>query len=341
MQISSDIKEMVAKVFDGLFLTREEIVYLLKMNHHSTDAGFIMVAANEMSRKAARGQAEVHAQIGLNLSPCPNDCSFCSFAASNGVFKERNELPVEAVVQLSLKAETEGANALFLMATGDYPLGKYIEISQGVRDRLKPETVMIANIGDFGHEEGKRLKAAGYTGIYHAVRMGEGKNTRIDPEVRFKTIKAARETGLWVGTCVEPIGPEHSVEEIAEKILIGREMNPCYSGVARRISIPGSALEKFGMISEYRMAYLVAVVQLAMGRELIGNCTHEPNLLGATAGANLFWAEAGANPRDTEGETSKGRGLDVNACIRIFQEADWDILQGPSLIYSENNKKIW
>ena len=68
----------------------------------------------------------------------------------------------------------------------------------------------------------------------HAVRMGEGKNTRIDPEVRFKTIKAARETGLWVGTCVEPIGPEHSVEEIAEKILIGRKMNPCYSGAARR-----------------------------------------------------------------------------------------------------------
>jgi biotin synthase len=95
------------------------------------------------------------------------------------------------------------------------------------------------------------------------------------------------------------------------------------------------------MISEYRMAYLVAVVRLAMGRELIGNCTHEPNLLGATAGANLFWAEAGANPRDTEPETSKGRGLDLNACIRIFQEADWNILRGPSLIYSENNKKIW
>jgi hypothetical protein len=70
-QISSDIKGMVGKVFDGLLLTREEIVYLLRMNHQSIDAGFIMVAANAMSRKAARGQAEVHAQIGLNLSPCP------------------------------------------------------------------------------------------------------------------------------------------------------------------------------------------------------------------------------------------------------------------------------
>ena len=95
------------------------------------------------------------------------------------------------------------------------------------------------------------------------------------------------------------------------------------------------------MISEYRLAFLVAVVRLAMGRELMGNCTHEPNMLGATPGPNLFWAEAGANPRDTEAETSKGRGLGVKACMRIFQEADFDVLQGPSVIYSENDRKKW
>ena len=39
-----------------------------------------------------------------------------------------------------------------------------------------PETVMIANIGDFGYGEAKQLKDAGYTGIYHAVRMGEGRD---------------------------------------------------------------------------------------------------------------------------------------------------------------------
>ena len=89
------------------------------------------------------------------------------------------------------------------------------------------------------------------------------------------------------------------------------------------------------------MAFLVAVVRLAMGRELIGNCTHEPNVLGAAAGANLFWAEAGANPRDTEAETSRGRGLDVKACARIFEEADWAVLQGPSVIFSTANKRQW
>jgi biotin synthase len=152
----------------------------------------------------------------------------------------------------------------------------------------------------------------------------------------LNTVRAASKAGLFVGTCVEPIGPEHSIDEIAEKILIGRDMEPCYSGAMRRISIPGSELEHYGMISEYRLAFLVAVVRLAMGRDLIGNCTHEPNLLGPVAGANLFWAEVGTNPRDTESETSKGRGMDVKSCMEMFKEADFNILQGPSVIYREN-----
>ena len=69
------------------------------------------------------------------------------------------------------------------------------------------------------------------------MRMGEGKDTKIDPETRLNTFSAAREAGLLLGTCLEPIGPEHSIEEIAEKILVGREAQPCYSGAARRLII--------------------------------------------------------------------------------------------------------
>jgi biotin synthase len=335
MRISSSVREIVDKAYEDSLLAKQEIVFLLNIPPHSMDAGFVMAAANEINRIASNGMAEVHAQIGLNLSPCPNDCSFCAFAAKNGVFKGMRELTIEETVQSALGAEADGANAIFLMTTHDYPFSKYIEISKEVKSKLKPDTVMIANMGDFGYQEGRRLKEAGYTGIYHAVRMGEGRDTRIAPETRLDTIKAAREAGLLVGTCVEPIGPEHSVDEIAEKILIGREMDPCYSGAMRRINIPGSELERYGMISEYRLAFLVAVVRLVMGRNLIGNCTHEPNVLGATAGANLFWAEVGTNPRDTEVETSEGRGFDVRSCIAMFKQADFDVLEGPSAIYRE------
>jgi biotin synthase len=169
--------------------------------------------------------------------------------------------------------------------------------------------------------------------------MGEGKDTKIEPHTRLNTVKAAQEAGLLIGTCVEPVGPEHTIDEITEKILIGRYLQPCYSGAMRRITIPNSSLEQYGMISEYRMAFLVAVVRLAMGRNVIGNCTHEPNILGATSGANLFWAEAGSNPRDIKDDTAKGRGLDVLTCRNMFKEADFDLLTGPSLIYSNNMKR--
>lgn len=298
-----------------------------------------MACADAVNRLASDGKAEVHAQIGLNLAPCPKNCLFCAFAAKNKVFTQKNELSIEHVIQLATKAEREGANALFFMATGHYPFAEFVEISQEIRKKLNPQSVMIANIGDFDNSAARQLKDAGYAGIYHAVRMGEGKDTKIEPHTRLNTVKAAQEAGLLIGTCVEPVGPEHTIDEITEKILIGRYLQPCYSGAMRRITIPNSSLEKYGMISEYRMAFLVAVVRLAMGRSVIGNCTHEPNILGATSGANLFWAEAGSNPRDIKDDTSKGRGLDVLTCLNMFKEADFDLLTGPSLIYSNNMKR--
>ena len=338
MTINAKVKDIVKKVFDGEFIALDEIRVLLQVKHHSLEAGYILAAADSLNRIASAGRAEVHAQIGLNCSPCPRTCSFCAFAAKNKVFTEDNELSLEDVILMAKNAEKEGANAIFIMATGDYPMQKFVDVSKELRNHINSETVMIANIGDFNYEQGKQLKDAGYTGIYHAVRMGEGKVTNISPEIRLKTVEAAREAGLLIGTCVEPVGPEHEIDEIVEKIIIGRDMKPCYSGAMRRIRIPGSELEKYGILTEYQMAFLVAVVRLAMGRHLMANCTHDPNLLGANSGANLFWAEVGTNPRDIEEDTSKGRGLDVYSCKNYFTESDYAVVEGTSIFYSEANR---
>lgn len=338
MKVNTKIEKTVGKVYEGKYPSAEEIRLLLDTEPHSIEAGFIISSADNLNRLASNNKAEVHAQIGINCAPCPHNCSFCAFAAKNKIFKENVEITIEDAILMSHNAEKEGANALFIMATGGYPFKKFIEISKEIRSQIKSETVMIANIDDFNYSDGKELKDAGYTGIYHAVRMGEGKATTILPEKRLKTVQSAKEAGLLIGTCVEPIGPEHKVDEIIEKILITRDMKPCFSGAMRRINIPGSELEKYGMLTEYQLAFIVAVVRLSMGRNLMANCTHEPNLLGAATGANLFWAEVGTNPRDTEKETSEGRGLGVFSCKKMFSETDYDIVQGPSIFYSAINK---
>ena len=82
------------------------------------------------------------------------------------------------------------------------------------------------------------------------------------------------------------------------------------------------------------MAHILAVVRLAVGFNTPGNCTHEPNVIGAAAGANLLWAESGSNPRDTEEKTEEKRGMTVQDCMMVFREAEWQVLQGPSKFYS-------
>jgi biotin synthase len=121
---------------------------------------------------------------------------------------------------------------------------------------------------------------------------------------------------------------------LVEKTLITRDINPVFSGAMRRIPIPGTELSKNGIVSEAKMARIIAVVRLALGYNIIGNCTHEPNVIGVAAGANLIWAETGSNPRDTEKETEGKRGMSVQQCRQIFKEAEWDVLEGPSKIFS-------
>jgi biotin synthase len=92
----------------------------------------------------------------------------------------------------------------------------------------------------------------------------------------------------------------------------------------RRINFPGSPMAKFGMISELEMAKMVAVSRLVMGTLPRAHCTHEPHSASLLAGANLFFPEVGASPRDGEEDTEKGRGRSVELCHAIQKEMGWN-----------------
>ena len=293
----------------------------------------VLASSRKKSETASNGLAEVHAQVGLNIAPCPKNCAFCAFAARNNVFHEKAEISVDEAVRKARQFETDGANAVFVMSTADYPFEKFADISREIKKSLRPETILVANVGDFSIEQANILKDTGFSGIYHAVRLGEGKDTTIPVERRLQTFRNAKEAGLSLGTCLEPVGNEHSVEELVEKTIITRDAKPVYSGSARRIPIPNTKMAEYGIVSEAKMAHILAVVRLALGYDIPGNCTHEPNVIGAAAGANLLWAEAGSNPRDTEKETEGQRGMTVQDCVRVLEEAEWKVLQGPSKFY--------
>jgi biotin synthase len=328
------VGELIKKSQDGGNFRKDELLAMLDYLPDSSATYRIMAEANRISKELTGDKAEIHAQFALNLEPCAGNCLFCSFAETNGIFQQKTRLTPEDAVFSARQLEEEGANAVFIMTTAHYPFGKFLEISREIRRQLKPETCLIANVGDQPLKNAVQMKDAGFAGVYHALRLREGTDTAISPKRRKESIRNFQEAGLKVGTCVEPVGPEHSNEEIAEMILYTASFKPAYSGAARRISIPGTTLAERGMISELRMAQIVAVTRLAIPRTVLGNCTHEPCVLGAVAGANLFWAEMGPNPRDTKEKTETGRGHTVPKCRILFEESGCGILEGPSRFYA-------
>jgi biotin synthase len=329
-----NVRDIVLKSIDAAPLSRKELVYLLSLPTDSPETYLVMAEANRISKELTGNKAEVHAQLALNLAPCSADCKFCSFARVNKVFKKETRLTSEQAVAYARQFEKDGANAVFIMTTAKYPFGLFLEISREVRNNLRPDIIMVANVGDQSISNARKMKEAGFAGVYHALRLREGIDSSLLPANRKKSIRNFQEAGLLVGTCVEPVGPEHTNAELAEMILYTASIYPAYSGAARRIPIPGTELFRYGTITELRMAQIVAVTRLGMPRSVLGNCTHEPCTLGGFAGANLFWAEAGANPRDIREKTEEGRGQTVNDCRTIFSECGWDYRKGPSLYYS-------
>jgi biotin synthase len=334
-----DIHDIIKKSANAEAFTKEEVIAMLSFSPTSREAALIIGEAGRVARELTGNKAEVHGQFALNLAPCPVNCQFCSFASQYDIFTEPKEMTTqESVDYAKMFDDTPENAAVFLMTTANYDFGKFIETAQEVKKNLRKDTLMVANVGDMSAKRAAQMKEAGFHGVYHAIRLGEGSATKVSINQRLKSVRSFQEAGLIVGTCVEPIGPEHSNEEIAEHILLAASFDPAFSGAMRRITIPGSELEKYGMISELRIAQIVAVTRLATPRTVLGNCTHEPNVMGAFAGANLFWAEVGGNPRDVKEKTEEGRGMSVGDCANLFKEGDWEVSTSPSAYFLKEHK---
>lgn len=305
---------------DGI--ERAEAEILLNCGLYSKETRAVMETADRISRQAFGLKGENHLHIGLNVEPCPLNCRFCSLAEEAGIFTDKYEFALDQILEWAETGEKEGADGFNIMTTGTFSFKRLLEIGKLLKTRVK--TPLVANTRDISRREGEMLLEAGFEGAYHAVRLGEGRDTPLKREKRINSIKVFQDVGLKWMNCVEPVGPEHSNDELLDLMYLAREYKAAYSGVMRRVNFPGSPMEAFGMISEFEMARLVAVSRLIMGRVPKAHCTHEPNTLAMTAGANLYFPEKGSSPRDLEADTGKGRALDINACKRFFTETGWN-----------------
>ena len=333
VEINPGVQSILDQALAGREVDREQALELMRIDERSPEMYAIMSVANELTRREFRNRGEVYAQVGINFWPCAESCAFCSFGTKWKLVQSPVEFSAEEVVARAKGFEHAGANAIYLMATADYPFHRFIEVARAVRKGLAADMPMVANVGDFNLEQAKELVDAGFQAIYHVCRLREGIDTSLDPVERVQTIKAATNVGLNLSYCVEPIGPEHSAEELVEEMFRGRRLGAVSLASMWRVPVPGLPLSKFGKISEVNLAKVVAVTRLVGGKSIRAMGVHEPRILPLVAGANQVYAETGPNPRDTLEDTSEGRGFGVEACKTLLREAGYIPLEGPTRVF--------
>jgi biotin synthase len=334
MRLEPNVSRILAHALDGQAPSKSECEALLQMAPDSLEAASLKATADVVSRRRFENKGILLAQIGIETAPCPGNCKFCAFGKDHTAF-ESSQLSLDEILRRA-RAFSQGGDlfALFLMTMHEFKLDRLLTIVERVRGEIPAHTQIVVNVGDFDRAQAGEMRAAGVRGAYHVSRLREGIDTSLDPAARRKTFEAIRNAGLDFYFCCEAIGPEHSPEELADQMFLGLEFGCLQHAAMRRVYVPGAPLAHRGQITESRLAQVVAVIALATLelKETQQIAVHEPNLLGLAAGANTVYAETGANPRDTEADTSVNRGLDIVACRKMLYEAGFTrLLRGDGM----------
>lgn len=325
--MNKKVSKILERALSNLPPSKEDCVCLLTFPESTPEATYTRAAANDIARQRTGNAAVLFGQIGLELFPCEVDCKFCSFGKSHTGFQGKLTLDEDTIRQKVREFTKDGdLYCLWLMTMATYDLDYVVNALKIAREIAPPQTLLYTNIGDTDYETFCKLKEAGANGAYHVIRLGEGTYTTISPARRQETIDNAIRAGLGIQECLEPIGPEHTPDELADHIFKTLEKQVNTAGVMKRTAVPGTMFTT--EITNLRLAQIGAVNALAMMAMDPYPCLaiHEPDPIGLTSGSNSICAETGVNPRDTEADTSRGRGLDVTACRKMLWHAGFQYL---------------
>jgi len=300
MKPDSKVHRILQDGSSGRPITKKEAELLPSLPADSLEAALLRATANAISRLRFGNNALLLGQIGVDMAPCEGNCAFCFFAESHTSIQP-SMLSAEEIIARCQRFSAGGARGVFLMTMHRFGFEWFRDLCATLRRSIPAQLEILANVGDVTLDQLKEFRAAGVTGAYHVCRLREGIDSCMEPADRRATIESIIEAGLaWYNLC-EPIGPEHTPEELAEQIWLGVEL-PCRQhGAMQRFPVPGSPLYHWGQVSLSKLGQIVAVIVLAtMGKkELKSIAVNVSNLVGLFSGANAFFPEAG-EPNDQD-----------------------------------------
>jgi len=313
------------KAFRGETFTKEELIELLSIDPKSEEVEALGMAAHEVAQEVTEGKARLWGAIGVDYKPCEMDCKFCSLGKSWGIVKEEKEYTLKEMIRQVRYYVENDFHYILLRSTEFYDPNSLGKIIKSIREAVPGDYELGCNIGELEEADAESMYECGGRIAYHCVRLREGVDTRFRVEDRVHTVEVIRDSKMKLGFWVEPVGVEHTNEEIAEKILETLHYQTDVCGVMARVPVAGTPFENVPMISEKRMAQITAVLRLACGRTVKDICTHPASELAVRYGANVITLETGAIPRDADFQEEYWKGLHIDEVKEWLNQNEYHI----------------
>lgn len=314
------------KALSGRPLERSEIIELLQVDTFSGECLYLRQKAREASRILTENRAYMWGAIGLDYAPCVANCDFCSFGEAWGLIETEKTYTLPEIVAKVQEYVSNGVHFIVLRTTQYYPLETLVDYVQSIRKEVKGGYEIVINVGEFNQETANRLSEHGVNGVYHAVRLREGVNTHFRVEERLNTLASVKASPLNLIHLVEPVGIEHSYEEIADRFLCSLEYGVYISGIMARVPVQGTPLGDIPRLCDEEIAKMIAVVRLSGGDMVKHICVHPASELAVQSGANVVVIETGAVPRDRDFAPGKWQHFDYHAAQRLLSENGFTVV---------------
>ena len=319
------VQQVKKRGLAGLPTLREDILRLLSVEPDSPEAAETGRQARDVAARVSGNVATVWAALGVDCVPCTMNCSFCAFGDKWGVITRPHEWSQEDILKEVKHFVDEGAAWIILRTTEHYGEERLRVLMRQAGSLLPKGCILVANTSQLSLGALISLKESGVQGIYHALRLGEGRDTPFDPEKRRKALARIPRAGLVLAHLVEPLGIEHSNEEIANCFLAAQAAGAGVCGVMARNNVPGTPFANSPALPDRRLAQVVAVTRLCGGTKMPWICVHPPVPQALAWGANVVVVETGAVPRDSEEAHAEWKNFTIADAHKLLAEQGYNV----------------
>ena len=208
-----------AQCLAGQVLDRSDIIALLDIPVGSEDDQYLRAAARDAAARITGNCGYLWCAVGMDYAPCPMNCRFCSFGEAWHLIPAPRHVTEDEILDHVRQYVAGGAAYVVLRTTEFYDLDTLLSYIPKIRAAVPGDYAIILNTGELDAVTAQKVSDAGVYGIYHALRLREGQDTPFRQEDRIRTMQSVTQTPMKLISLVEPIGPEHSSGELADRFL--------------------------------------------------------------------------------------------------------------------------